>query len=636
MLQSGDTLAGYRIESVLGMGGMAVVYRATQMALERPVALKVLSTTLVGNHSFRERFRREGRHAAALDHPHIVPVYEAGESNGLMFIAMRLVDGPTLTDVMRREELTGRETLMVVRAVASALDAAHEAGIVHRDIKPPNILLTKRGHAYLSDFGITKGAQTSQLTRSGDFLGSVAYASPEQIEGADVGPASDVYSLTAVLFECLSGAPTYKRDTDAALMYAHLKEPPPSLRSRGIEVPPGLDEVFARGMAKEPAARYPTAGELVAACEAALDKLPSEVLLRAPSFAPPPPAGSASDEPHDGEREPQAVQRTGMGGTTIDVRREKPPTAPPPAPKPAGLLRLAWVGALVLLVGAFSIGRLVGGGETSVVTDRTVESDSVSLTFSSGWRAGSDQIAEMDVDKPVSLRHTTGVVLVAGRLQKPAAGLDPTRRDFRANFVETKSRIVRIGRQDTLVYAGEQRSGGSAWFAFKPDTTGWLVVGCRSAGREPRIESLCATPAATLTGHDAEFVALEPEARFADLLAGEMRQLSTTRQSNGPKLRERSAADRATGASRLAAAHTAMASALRIADPRPQDKALVDVVVKALQRQATAFKALAREAKQKDRAGYRRARRAVSRDETGLRNALRGLRRGGYDIGRAS
>ena len=172
MLSPGDTLAGYRIEAVAGVGGMGVVYRATQLSLERRVALKVLSTTLVGNQRFRERFRLEGRHAAALDHPNIIPVYEAGESNGLMFIAMRFVDGPTLADMVMQQALSGRETLRILAAVASALDAAHDSGLVHRDIKLHNILLTSGGHPYLADFGITKGAQASGLTKSGDFVSS--------------------------------------------------------------------------------------------------------------------------------------------------------------------------------------------------------------------------------------------------------------------------------------------------------------------------------------------------------------------------------------------------------------------------------------------------------------------------------
>jgi serine/threonine protein kinase len=156
VLSPGDTLAGYRIDAIAGHGGMGVVYRATQLSLDRTVALKVLATTLVGNRTFRERFRREGRHAATLEHPNIIPVYEAGESNGLMFIAMRFVDGPTLSDLMQSRRISGREALRMLSAIASALDAAHEAGLVHRDVKPQNILLTSGGHPYLADFGIRR------------------------------------------------------------------------------------------------------------------------------------------------------------------------------------------------------------------------------------------------------------------------------------------------------------------------------------------------------------------------------------------------------------------------------------------------------------------------------------------------
>ncbi len=270
MLQSGDTLAGYRIEGVAGVGGMGVVYRATQMSLDRPVALKVLSSTLESNQSFRERFRREGRHAAALDHPNIIPVYEAGESDGLMFIAMRLVDGPSLADLILSNSMQGREAVRVVAAIASALDAAHEAGLVHRDIKPQNILLTRTGHPYLADFGITKGTDHAALTHSGDFVGSLNYVAPEQIDGSGVTGASDIYSLTAVLFHCLSGLPPYERDTDAALMHAHLMAPPPTLAEHGIVAPPQLDEVFRGGWpSSRPSGTRPRPA-LVDACRAAL------------------------------------------------------------------------------------------------------------------------------------------------------------------------------------------------------------------------------------------------------------------------------------------------------------------------------------------------------------------------------
>jgi serine/threonine protein kinase len=282
VLQAGETLAGYRIEAIAGVGGMGVVYRATQLSLERRVALKVFSATLVGDQRLRERFRLEGRHAAALNHPNIIPVYEAGESNGLMFIAMRFVDGPTLADMIMQQALSGRETLRVLEAIASALDAAHEAGLIHRDIKPHNVLLTSGGHPYLADFGITKGAETSGLTNSGDFVGSVAYVAPEQIDGRAVTRASDTYSLTAVVFHCLTGTLPYEHDTEAALMHAHLFAAPPTISGLGIDAP-ALDGVFARGMAKDPAARFQSATELVDACRDALKHID---LDRCPALVP--------------------------------------------------------------------------------------------------------------------------------------------------------------------------------------------------------------------------------------------------------------------------------------------------------------------------------------------------------------
>jgi predicted Ser/Thr protein kinase len=356
VLQAGETLAGYRIEAIAGVGGMGVVYRATQLSLERRVALKVLSSTLVGNDRFRERFRLEGRHAAALDHPNIIPVYEAGESNDLMFIAMRFVDGPTLADMVIQQALSGRETLRILGAIASALDAAHESELVHRDVKPHNILLTAGGHPYLADFGITKGAQSSGLTHSGDFVGSVSYVSPEQIDGRDVTRASDIYSLTAVLFHCLTGTLPYDHDTEAGLMHAHLFAPPPTISGLGIDAPRALDEVFARGMAKRPSDRFDAASELVDACREALA---GAELDRYPALVPAIGFGTADDPP---EGDPRARDVTvpvaappevapapapvaivaGAGvldpepapasdATAADRRREMPPPAPPPA-----------------------------------------------------------------------------------------------------------------------------------------------------------------------------------------------------------------------------------------------------------------------------------------------------------------
>ncbi len=236
-LQPGTEVAGYRIVSTLGRGGMSVVYLAEHDWLQRKVALKVLAPQLAEDERFRERFVRESRLAASLDHPNVIPIYEAGGSGGDLFIAMRYVEGTDLRTLLHEGgALEPGRAVAIVRQVAAALDAAHEQGLVHRDVKPGNVLLARqRGseageHVYLSDFGLTKrSASDSGITGTGQFVGTLDYAAPEQFKGGTPDARTDVYSLGCVLFECLTGSPPFTSENDAGLMYAHLQEPPPSV-----------------------------------------------------------------------------------------------------------------------------------------------------------------------------------------------------------------------------------------------------------------------------------------------------------------------------------------------------------------------------------------------------------------------
>jgi serine/threonine protein kinase len=273
MLRSGDTLGGFRIDDVIGVGGMAVVYRAEQVSLGRPVALKVLADRLAGESAFRERFRREGAHAAALDHPNIVPVYDFGEADRHLYLAMRLVEGTSLAELVHRRGVSPNETIELLEPIASALDTAHARGLIHRDVKPQNILVGSNGHPYLADFGIAKGLNTQSLTATGGFVGSVNFASPEQIHGLPLSPQSDIYSLTGVLFYCLTGRVPYRRETEAGVMQAHLQAPPPIVDNLGDHAA-SLSAVMSQGMAKEPGERYPRAVAMTAAAAAAVLSLP--------------------------------------------------------------------------------------------------------------------------------------------------------------------------------------------------------------------------------------------------------------------------------------------------------------------------------------------------------------------------
>ncbi len=260
----GVRIAGYLLEEQIGQGGMAVVFRAHDERLERTVALKILAPALAADEAFRQRFIRESRAAAAVDDPHIIPVFEAGEASGVLFIAMRYVRGGDVRSLVSRfGPLPPGRVAEITSQVASALDAAHGRGLVHRDVKPANMLLDassgsgRPDHIYLSDFGLSKGSlQASGLTGTGTFLGTLDYISPEQIEGKPVDGRADEYALACAAFELLTGVPPFKRDEAMAVMYAQLSEPPPPVTSRRPDLPVAIDAVFARALAKSPAERY--------------------------------------------------------------------------------------------------------------------------------------------------------------------------------------------------------------------------------------------------------------------------------------------------------------------------------------------------------------------------------------------
>ncbi len=277
-LPADTEFASYLIERTLGRGGMSVVYLAEHQWLQRKVALKVLAPQLAEDERFRDRFIRESRLAASLDHPNIIPIYEAGGSGGDLFIAMRYVEGSDLRTLLHEEgALDPARAIVIVRQVAAALDAAHEQGLVHRDVKPGNVLLARaRGedetvHVYLSDFGLTKrSASDSGVTGTGQFVGTLDYAAPEQFQGGTPDARTDVYSLGCVLFECLTGRPPFQTDNDAALMYAHLQEAAPVITATEPDLPREIDQVVATAMSKAPADRYPSAGVLAREASRAL------------------------------------------------------------------------------------------------------------------------------------------------------------------------------------------------------------------------------------------------------------------------------------------------------------------------------------------------------------------------------
>jgi hypothetical protein len=338
VLQPGTLVGNYRIESAIGRGGMGVVYEATQLSLNRRIALKVLRQDLAGDQGFVERFRQEGRAQALLDHPHVLPVYEAGESELGLFLAMRLVRGATLAELLR-EGLAADRALRLLGHVASALDAAHAAGLVHRDVKPQNVLVDDADEAYLADFGLTRIGDgsavtgTGAVTTTGPMLGTVSYLAPEVIRGERATGASDRYAFAAVLFECLAGSVVFPRSSDVAVLYAHTGELPPRISDRRPELPTSLDEVLLAGLAKDPAGRPATAGRLVADAAATIGR---DALQR---LGPPP---------------PESVQFEIVPGVESAPRR---------APRHSGVRgRLVAVAVLLAAVISFFLGRELRAG----------------------------------------------------------------------------------------------------------------------------------------------------------------------------------------------------------------------------------------------------------------------------------
>jgi DNA-binding beta-propeller fold protein YncE len=260
-LSVGSELLGYRIEELLGRGGMSVVYLAEDVRLRRKVALKLLEPRLAEDEAFQKRFLAESELAASLDHPCVVPIYEAGEADGRLFIAMRYVEGSDLKELLRDGPLSAARAVAVCAQVASALDFAHARGLVHRDVKPSNVLLDTSGHVYLADFGLTKRLAEPRAVEPGLF-GTIDYVAPEQIRGDEVDARADVYSLGCLLSECLTGEPPFPRSTDAAVLFAHLEEEPAA--------PARLEQVMAKALAKEPDERYDNCAELVSAAREAL------------------------------------------------------------------------------------------------------------------------------------------------------------------------------------------------------------------------------------------------------------------------------------------------------------------------------------------------------------------------------
>ena len=416
----GDVFADHRIEALAGRGGMGVVYRATQLGLERTVALKVINPVLADDDDFRRRFVAESRAAASVEHPNVLPVHDAGEHEGVLFIVMRYVDGPDLRALVRAEgRLAPERTAHVVAQLGGALDAAHRHGLVHRDVKPANVLLGEDDHAYLTDFGLTKSVALTAdggLSRTGAWVGTLGYAAPEQIRGERIDARTDVYALGCVLVHALTGSAPYVRDSDHATMWAHLNASPPTQ-----DVPPPFAELVARALAKDPADRYPSAGDLGRAALVAAGESPMagrERIVARGGAAPPDERETPAITPGGGDPRPDAETNPSPGAhdetvaaATVDAIGGRPADRRRGASAPRRGAIAAGVGGLAAAAVLAAV-MLPGPGEAP--TQRTVTGGGPER------RASIADPPMHGVASPLSLTSTAGTVWVSGRARSLA------------------------------------------------------------------------------------------------------------------------------------------------------------------------------------------------------------------------
>jgi DNA-binding beta-propeller fold protein YncE len=454
-LSIGTELAAHRIDAIAGVGGMGVVYKATDLALNRVVALKIIAESLAQDPEFRARFKQESELAASLDHPNVLPIYTAGEADGLLYITMRYVEGSDLREKITLEgKLSPTTAVRVISQVGSALDAAHKRGLVHRDVKPANVLLAGekgREHAYLTDFGLTKEAASQEgLTKTGMIVGTMDYIAPEQLQGSTVDARADVYALACVLYEALTGKVPFPRDTDVARMWAHMNEEPspPSTITTGVST--DLDEVVRRGMAKDAEERYPSAGDLGRAAVAAAAgrrKTVDHGIVATGAAAPgAPPTAPAAAAPPTWAAPPPPPQTIGTPPPPVTgpphVPASPPYGTPPPGPRPVAAAEKK--NRLPLILG------LAGGLAALVVLAIVV------VVAGSGGGGGSDAVGEVVGDpipvgkNPVDVEFGEGSVWTANSGEDTVSRIDPEK---------GTSRQIKVGGIPSSVVIGE----GGLW-----------------------------------------------------------------------------------------------------------------------------------------------------------------------------
>ena len=645
---------------------MGVVYRAYQSSMERSVALKVLSTEFLDDEAFRERFRREGRIAAQLDHPNILPVFEADEVDGQLFIVMRLVDGPTMGDLMSEQgTLRWQRVLEILAPIASALDAAGTAGLVHRDVKPPNILISSGGHPYLADFGLMRtarssGGMTRGMTRSGEWLGSPDYAAPEHMTDQAYTTAGDIYSLAAVAYHALTGHVAYERMTDLAVLHAHASAPPPKISAWNPELPSELDDVIAWGMAKDARERPASASLLIEELARALRSSEVDAVLvkdgradsevghpnrpraqhpttnSVPSAAPPSPARPAAPR-HDPES--SRALYPGAGDETVAERWAVAPAvdvdAEPDVRRPRIPRPLAALGAVTIVVVSLAVGvALSGRGEGT--TARRMQRTSFTVMLPSVWKLDArPALPSLSLSGSLVARAKGSITLDAGHLAAPRSGVDPLPTVHEARWAtRPHPERVLLGSIGALRYDATLRSGSSAERTYVvPTTDGYLAMTCRGPESAlARLKAACDEVAGTMRPRGATAVAPAPSPATARGVAAAMTSLRQARTKHAPGLASKSLATRAAAAHALAVAHADAARALAKIAAGPQDRDALLAVRQAVTLLGTDLEGLAAAASGGHRVRYEAARSKIAAADARLTDALAELRSVGYRV----
>jgi hypothetical protein len=658
LLDKGTTVAGYRIDGALGEGGMGVVYRATQLSLNRSVALKILSSDLGDDEGFRERFRREGLLQAAIDHPHIVTVYDTGETEHGLFLAMRMVRGPTLKDMILGRELDPARTLRILTQVAEALDTAHDVGLTHRDIKPQNILIGSRDHAYLADFGLTKAPdEAGRLTATGQFVGTIDYVSPEQIQGEPATGRSDIYALTGVLFECLVGSVPYPKPAEAAVVYAHIAEPPPQPTEHRPELPKAIDDVVAKGMAKDPADRYASAGALLtAAAQAFGESVPSAGTAPGPVAGPEGVGVRGNGAPTQPADTPLRSPEELAGGVTAASPVQSAPTTP--ARVPAGATTPASVAApparrtlplAALVVGLAIIGAVLGlvlggsGGskDKSANLGSSASAGALALSFPNDWKrvTAPPKVPGLNLSQPIVLVPPTPAGARAEAGETTGAGPTLLPKTFLARLKSTPSRddTVKLGDLEAYRYKDLAVDGAPGPVTvYAANTTGAAAtVACANAAGAPSAAFAkdCERIAGTLELTSGKPLALGPRAEYGKAVGSALKRLDAAAASGTRRLRT---AKTPSGQAKIARAlATAYLRAARQVDAAPAGayERIADAqLVSALRQLASGYSSAASAAAAGNNRAYSAARRRIRRGGSSLRRALAALTALGYKV----